>query len=195
MKFIISQAAVTEPVTLDQARQHLRLDTFGEPAIHEDDDLVEILITAARQWCEQYTQQALGEYEVTAVADEFPIGRIYLPFGPVLSVDSVYYYNTSGNAVLWAESNWDFDEFDDSIVLTYGNSYPNVQSGRNNAITITYTAGYNTENPMPKPIYQAMLLLIGHLYENRSSVDLNNLAEVPMGVTLLLQPYRTKLGI
>jgi uncharacterized phiE125 gp8 family phage protein len=193
MKFKITQAAVTEPVTLDQARNHLRLDTFED--VHEDDDLVNNLITAARQWCEQYTGQALGEYEVTAVADDFPSGKIYLPLGPVLSVASLFYYNTSGNAVEWAASNYDFDEFDDSLVLSPGKSYPTVESGRNNAVIVTYTAGYNEDNPMPKPIYQAMLLIIGHLYEHRESVDLSNLQDLPMGVTLLLTPYRENLGV
>jgi uncharacterized phiE125 gp8 family phage protein len=193
MKYKITQAVVTEPVTLAQAKNHLRLDTFED--VHEDDALVSNLIEAARAWCEKYTGQALAEYEVTAVADEWPTGRIYLPLGPAIDITSIFYYNTSGNAVDWAASNWDFDEFDDSIVLTVGNSYPTLQSGRNNPIIITYTAGYNEDNPVPKPIYQAMLLIIGHLYEHREEVDLSNLQNLPMGAPLLLQPYRENLGL
>ena len=42
----------TEPVTLAEARAHLRLDTFGSPPAHPEDDLISLYISAARQFCE-----------------------------------------------------------------------------------------------------------------------------------------------
>jgi uncharacterized phiE125 gp8 family phage protein len=192
MKFKTTTAVATEPVTLDQARQHLRLDTFA--GLHEDDDLVTILITAAREWCEQYTRLALAEQTITAVADEFPIGRIYLPLSPAREITSIQYYNSDNTLTTWPDTSYEYDEFDDSVSFIAGQAYPNSYS-RNNAVKIVYSAGYNEDFPLPMPIYQAMLLIIGHLYKNREEVDLNNLQNLPMGVTTLLQPYRRGLGL
>lgn len=42
---------------------------------------------------------------------------------------------------------------------------------------------------IPEPLISAMLLLIGHLYENREQSILGALNEIPMGIESLLLPY------
>ena len=41
----------------------------------------------------------------------------------------------------------------------------------------------------------AVLLTVGHLYENRSSVDTVQKQELPLGLVSLLQPYRINIGM
>ncbi len=47
---------------------------------------------------------------------------------------------------------------------------PNVELRALNPITVEYAAGYTTGNACPQSIRQAMLLLIGHWYQNREAV-------------------------
>jgi len=48
-----------------------------------------------------------------------------------------------------------------------------------------------TFNPLPKPIYQAMLMLIAHWYENREAVLIGRPSkEIEFAVTNLIAPYR-----
>jgi len=55
---------------------------------------------------------------------------------------------------------------------------------------VTFVSGYGAAAAVPKAIKQALLLLIGHLYENREAVTTANLNELPMAVNALLYPYR-----
>lgn len=50
-----------EPVTVEQAKQYLRVDH------DEDDDLIESLIIAAREWAETYTEKTWLDNEETPV--------------------------------------------------------------------------------------------------------------------------------
>lgn len=88
-----------EPVTLEQARAHCRVDTYedGSPpeTVSDDDDwLNDIGIPAAREYCELTIGRALAERTMRVVADSFPgngATAIPLPFGPVRSIVSVVY--------------------------------------------------------------------------------------------------------
>ena len=44
-------------------------------------------------------------------------------------------------------------------------------------------------------VQAAILLTLGHLYENRSSVDTVQKQELPLGVASLLQPHRINIGM
>jgi len=48
-----------------------------------------------------------------------------------------------------------------------------------------------TTAPVPAPVEQAMLLLIGHWFENREAVNVGNIiTSFPLGVDRLVAPYR-----
>lgn len=46
------------------------------------------------------------------------------------------------------------------------------------------------DGTLPEPITQAILLLVGHWYNQRESVSGMQMYEVPMGVEALVKPYR-----
>ena len=49
---------------------------------------------------------------------------------------------------------------------------------------------------MPASVKAAILLTLGHLYENREAVNVGNIVtEMPMGAERLLWPYRTDIGL
>ena len=77
---------VTEPVTLLQVKEYLRLNGFGsedsgEQEFDYDDVLIESMITEARMWVEKYTGRFIVSREIIVVLLN-QAGYIRLP-GPV----------------------------------------------------------------------------------------------------------------
>ena len=87
----------SEPVTLAQAKAHLRIDGTA------DDDLLSDLIRAARQEVEQATGMALIEQGWRLVLDRWPAhGTVLLKIHPLRQVQSVTLYGSEGEASLLA---------------------------------------------------------------------------------------------
>lgn len=191
--------ATVEPVTLDEAREHLRLDLYGSPLAHPDDSLLEnIYIPAAREYCEIIWGGALAyqEYEVTLRGYQSFYTPLYeiqgyyttFPWGPARSVISV----TSTDGVtdtLVDPTTYTFDPYFDVGRLYLPPVFPYT-------MRVRYWAGFDTVSaspldlPMPKLYKAAILLMIGHLYENRSDTEVgNNVPKaIELGVKALLKP-------
>lgn len=196
MAYKIIEDVETEPVTLEEARTHLRIEPFGTPAVHPDDDYIEMLITSARQWCEEYTGKILATKTVEIAYDDFPENAIELPPSPVSSIVSVKYVDTSGaeqtvSSSLYAVDSYQLPNF---LLLTYGNEWPETLGTPNN-VKIRMVVG----STINMPIKSAILLLVGSLYENRSEDQMSatkfTFNSLPLGVYNLLQPYRINLGV
>jgi uncharacterized phiE125 gp8 family phage protein len=181
-------AVLDEPVSLDEAKAHLRV------AGSDEDTLIESLITSARQWAERFTARAFLTTTLTEVLDMFPDDDeiIRLPTSPLQSVPSITYIDTAGAVQTWDPANRLVDTHNEPgrISLAYGKSYPTTREIIN-AVTITYVVGYGTASDVPKAIKQAILLLVGHWYEHReAAVDFGVISKVPDTVEFLLWPYR-----
>jgi uncharacterized phiE125 gp8 family phage protein len=188
-------APAEEPVTLAEAKAHLRVD-------HDDEDaLISSLITAARQHMDGRAG-VLGRaiidqtHTLTFHYDDMPTGseRVWLPVNTASSLTSVAYYDGSNSLVTLTSTVLDTYDFVASEWWAYVQPkgdliWPDVYD-RADAMTITYVAGFGGADDVPQPIKQAMLLLIGHLYENREAAAATTIAEVPMGVRYLINPYR-----
>lgn len=190
-----------EPIMLAEARAHLRIEPYGSPLEHPDDLYVTTLISVAREWCEQYLQRALATQTLQVSVDNFSADMTLLNH-PVQAVDSITYVDTTGASQTLATTVYELNEYEYSIRLKYGQSYPLVRP-QEDAVTITYSAGYTNgaspdTYPFPFAIKAAMLLIVGNLYANRQEDQLGNtrlsLNSLPMGVYALLQPYRLGLG-
>lgn len=86
-------------------------------------------------------------------------------------------------------------------LLTYGSTWPTARSS-SGSVRIRYVTGYSApaDSPqvhvLPKTARAAILLMLGHLYENREAVIAGNLAELPLGVQALLDLLpRERLGV
>ncbi len=205
-------APTVEPISLEQAKAHLRVDTTDQ------DDLIEALITAAREKVEDETGRALITQTLEIALDYFveppdlrwvtypyltPVKALRLPRPPLIALKQVSYYNGDGNIIMLHDEVGSPTVVSDLVVDTYscpgrlvpasGGNWPAVQD-RANAVTIRYTAGYGDDGEdVPMTIRQAMLLLIGHYHDNPSSVG-DSMAEIPMGVDFLLQRHRVLSG-
>jgi len=179
----------SEPIEIDRARLHLRVD-------HQDDDtLILALVKAAREWAETFTRRALITQTWRLSMAEWPKGdTIRVPLPPLQSVASITYKDQDGDESTFSSSSYivDTDKTPGEIVLAHGESWPSGSLYPTSPISVTFAAGYGaTASTVPASIRQAMLLLIGHLYENREdTVATGNIQYVPMGARSLLWPYR-----
>jgi len=199
MAYKIITKATVEPVTLVEARKHLRIEPFGSPSEHPDDDQVEMLITSAREWCEQYTGMALAAQTIDVAYDDFPENEIVLPLSPTISITSVKYADTDNVEQTVSSSVYGLDDFSkpNFVVLTPDSVWPETNGGANN-VKIRTVVG-NAPADVPFAVKSAILLIVGNLYENRQEDQLAtgraSFNSLPMGVFNLLQPYRINMGV
>jgi len=202
MKYRVTEQPASEPVSLEDARTHLRVTAFGSPLAHPDDDYISALIPAARAFCEEYLRRGLATQTIQFGVDNFH-GDIAIPLQPVQSIGSITYIDTAGVQQTLATSVYEIDEYEGVIRLKYGQSWP-VTRGQNNAVTVSAVVGYTNgespdSHPLPAAIKAAMLLIIGNLYEHRTQDVVNgsqlNFNSLPLGVYSLLQPYRLGMGV
>lgn len=204
----------TEPVSLTEARLHLRLDAYDSPAAHPDDTLIEGLITAARQWAEEFCARSIAQATLELALDQWPeapaqwggpVGTaaplaVYLPRAPLQELLSVVYIDAAG--VQQTLAGYQLDDYSEPprLMPAAGSSWPATQDKRLNAVRIRYRAGHTLPGdspdayPLPKPIKQAILLILGHLYEHREDATPVRLDELPMGAQTLLRKYRLANG-
>lgn len=196
MGLILQTAPATEPVSSAEAKAHCKIE------VTEDDTLVASLITAARQHVESYTRLALVTQTWDLSLDfEWPIEtvrgvrqrRIVLPKQPVQSVTSITYYDVNGDSQTLAADQYVLAKIDTGdwvIDQAYGVTWPTLRD-RLGAVVVRVVAGYGNASAVPQALKQAMLLLIGHWYEQRETVNVVNItSEIPFTTKALLAPYR-----
>jgi len=190
-------APAAEPVTLAEAKAHLRVD-------HSDEDtVIGAMISAARVYCEQWTARAFVTQTWELVLDEFPTNEIEIPKPPLQTIDSIKYDDGDGIEQLLAASEYETDPVSQpGWVVPITSGWPTVYEGIN-AVRIRFTAGYDpgTDSPVdlaanvPPSLKAAMLLYIGQLYSVREDVVVG-FTVAPVGVVeLLLRQYRVALGM
>lgn len=172
----------TEPITLQEAKNHLRVD------VTDDDILIQSLITAAREYCEAFQNRAYITQTWEMTLDFFPQMPLKIPKPPLQSVISIKYTDQDNIETVFAPINYvvDTDSEPGRIALTPGASWPNVVLKPISGVKIRFTAGYGDATKVPMMVKQAMLLLIGHWYENREAATDRVPKEIEFAVHSLL---------
>lgn len=172
-------------ITTAQAKEHLRIT-------HADDDTYIAAITlAASEWCEEYQNRVYVQREVIDYYDRFP--TVIRPSkSPLISVDSVEYYDTDGVLQTLAAATYDVGIYKEPgrIALAYNQSWPSIRT-MINAVVVTYQAGWVARANVPEEIKHAVKLMVGHLYENREAASQVTINSIPLGVKSLLGMKRT----
>ena len=191
--------AAEDIISLEEARTHLRITPYGSPLAHPDDTYITGLITAAREWTEEYLQRPIGTQTLELALDAFPI-EIELK-ADVQSVTSIKYIDSDITEQTIGNTNYSLDNYSVPawILQAVDYTWPTTASV-GNGVKVRFVAGYTdglaeNTNPCPKSIISAMLLIIGNLYENRQENTKLATVSLPMGVYSLLQPYRLGLGV
>lgn len=92
MSILYIQSSAVEPMSVAEARKHLRLDTSAQ------DDLVSAALTAARASAEHITRRRFVAARMRLHLDSFPLGgaEIVIPCTPVRRVLAIRYTPPSG---------------------------------------------------------------------------------------------------
>lgn len=177
-----------EPITLAEAKKHLRV-------VHtHEDELIETLITLAREEFERLTGRVLISQQWKIGLEDFPATGdcdIYVPAHPLISVDSLVYEGTT-----WDAANYSVDLDSVPPRIRAVSTWPVVSvDSVPSPVVVTYTAGHGTaptDIPDKAPI-QAIKLLISHYYENRIPVSTGSVAAVEIPETTKALIWRCRL--
>lgn len=180
MNYVLTIPPATEPVSLSEALLHLRVVDTAE------NNYVLSLITTARQWCEEYTNNAFITQTWTATGRQLcdPIQLL----SNVQSVSSVKYLDSDNTQQTLATSEYNVVKSGliGEIVRAYNGTYPSVYT-HPEAVEIVFIRGGAVA---PAPVKQAILLLVGHYYENRETTSPLTIKDLPMAANSLLAPYK-----
>lgn len=177
----IATEPASEPVTVEEVRERLRLDTVDQ------DSMLDSLVIAARQAVEARIHRSLITRTLRLTLDAWPTTQyslvatdgyaghiraarttILLPMPPAIAVSGIVYVDENGANQDWAAANYRVDVFSEPARITCasGCSYPGILS-ITNAITITYTAGYGSDaSSVPSAIRESIIMLACDLYEH-----------------------------
>src|SRR5271170_1878980 len=153
---------VVEPVSLTLAKQHLRID------FTDDDTLIPIYITAARQWAERYTRRAFFDQTWQLTLDHFPLFNnwggtmptrnrhdwmfwtgyyegimIRLPRPTCVSVTSITYVDLTGTTQTLPTDSYYVDTTSEParIIPVRGTYWPYTQAYLPGSVQVTFVAG------------------------------------------------------
>ena len=167
MPLDLNTAAVKEPVTLSQAKAHLRVD------ISDDDGYIGDLIQSVRTEYEDKHGVAFISQTWNLYLDAFVARKIKLPNWPLQSVTHIKYTPYGGAQTTFSSGSYNVDVYSKPgwILLDSRSSWPTDELVDINGIEIQFVAGWGDDpSDVPMPIRQAMLLAIGNLYENRETL-------------------------
>lgn len=194
--FKVTTLPASEPLTLAETKAHLKVDFTA------DDTLITALIAAARDYAEMKTGRALLTQTVTqklpafpCITNRNPYGAIHLFKSPLQTLKTVKYYDDDNAlTILYNDTATPTIITNTLIVNTvaepvavspaYETSYPDT-ADRPDAIELVYVAGWTSASLVPPAIRQAMLLMIGEMYERRE----NFVKQLPTAADNLLRMW------
>jgi hypothetical protein len=195
-------------------QSHLRIDG------NEDQTLIELLIDAATTRLEDFTDRKFISQVWDVYYQSFSkpkagapwwdgtrdgsismlfdyVDELKLPFGPVQynSPQDFFLrtYSEDGIGSVFDPDNYTVDTVGPRgrVVLKNGATWPTTILRKTNGIKITATYGYGDDSDdVPKPIKQALLLMVAKLYENRGDDAAGEAMTIPDTAQMLLMPYR-----
>ena len=186
MPLVYRSGPAQEPVSIAEAKAHLRLETGA------DDALVASLILTSRLHIEAALGLALTSQDFTLVLDRWPkSGVVEFPLRPVSAISAVRVLGSDGTPELLGPETYFLDAAGvPPKLVSAGVPWP-LPGRAAGGIEIDLTAGYGTTPAdVPAPIRQAILLLVAHWYEHRDPIEIGQPATaVPAAVSDLLQSY------
>jgi uncharacterized phiE125 gp8 family phage protein len=184
MRFTQTVAPTETPVTLEDAKSHLRVDVV------DDDGLILTQLQAATSWVEEYTGRQLVTATWQLTVDGFGSGPIILPRPPAITVTSITYTKPDETTATVPAADYILDNQDaldrHRIILADSASWP-TDTRDYSAVRVLYTAGYGNAAAVPEVFKTAVLLMVGEMYENRESIIVGTIfAQLPTLEKLLV---------
>lgn len=176
-----------EPVSLAEARDHLRL------SVTDDDLRVAALITAAREGLEARAGLACLSRTLDITYDGVPrVGApLVLPVGPAQSITSVTAYSAAGAGSTVSSAVYRLEApappAPPRLVLKENQAWP-TDLRPTSALVVRAVVGFGSSVvAIPAPIRQAILLSIQALYDGSDET-------LSRAIAALVAPYRIAVG-
>ncbi len=187
MTAVLITGPAVEPVSLNEAKAHLRVDGTDE------DTLVSSLIVAARIHVEAYTHRIFITQIWSIYLDKWPHDQpLMLPISPVQSVTAINTYEDDDSFVAADPVSYVVDAVSfPPRIRGRGTGVPPRPGRALNGIEIIVNAGYGNDGiQVPQPIRQAILMLVAQWFEHREPPTLNGPDDaMPPAVASLLRSY------
>ena len=182
-------AATSNVLTTSEVKNHLKVDTTA------DDTLIDNLIIAATNSCQEYTNRFFITTEITQYGDNWSdVSELFK--SPVqAALFNVKYWDTAGVLQTLGTTKYTLDNVSQParLVPAPDESWPSIIDGLN-AIEVNYKVGVDSADDVDNAIKQAVLLTIGHWYQNREAVIVGRqVNEMPMSAKYLLDQYKIQV--
>jgi uncharacterized phiE125 gp8 family phage protein len=152
----------SEPLTLSEVKKHLEVSSTDDS---HDAQLSQMVIEAREQW-ERDTDSVMC-YQSYRLKTDFIDDKFPLQKRPLHSITSIKYYDGNNTQQTLSTNVYQLDTARKQIRLAYGQTLPSVID-RWDAWEVIYKCGYSADGSLvPAIAKRAMLLLIGHYFENR----------------------------
>lgn len=163
-------AKTTElPVSLQEAKTHLRIYSEG---LDED---VRLKLAAAVEYCEDVTGRVLRvSHTVAQKYPSWPCNPVRLDRQAAYSVSSVAYYDADGNSQTVDSANYRLHQSSNAasyLEIDSDFSRPSLEA-RDDAVTVTYLAGYSSLDYVPNSAKMAILLQLSLLWGDLMPAEL-----------------------
>lgn len=187
-KYEIIQAPANLPVSLDEVKEQLRIDTSDT----SQDTYLTLLIKAVTRFCEKYTKRTIINTGYRTLRNTLT-PAIELMRSPFVSLENFKY--TVDDALIDVDSSlyqlFELNEYA-TIAMKPDKQYPADGDDILQGIQIDFTAGYGEslgDNQADLKI--AILNHIAELYENRGDCDLDNVMKcLPNTTRCIYNLYR-----
>lgn len=190
MPLILTSPPTVEPVTLAEAKAHLRIE-------HTDEDaLIASLVLAARLHVERLLAIAMLNQGWSLLLDRWPSDAVTIPLYPVASLTAVTVRDADGLPAVVPAADYSLDKASrmarldrSSATVVWPPPGPPM-----NGIEISFQAGFgDTAMQVPEPLRQAVVRLAADWYEARSTVEVGSAEQpLPAAVAALVAPYRVR---
>ena len=188
--YIVTVAPTGLPLTVDEVKDHLRIDQDDKT----QDTLLKILIKTATTFAEKYTKKDFITRTYETFRDSF-YDNLELRRSPLQSVTTVEYLKddvlTTVSADVYFATN---SNTYSRLALKVGQVWPTDVNARAQAVKITFKTGFgNTLESVPDELREAMMQHIAAMYENRGDCDDNRVSSSLGGSAQKLLPVDAQL--
>lgn len=174
-----------EPLRLSEVKLHLRID-------HDDEDeLLNDLIKAARQYCEFSCGQKLITQVWRQYESKFPTdGSLRLLLAPVQGIVAISAYDRDGNGQTLASSATHLHRSGSVAEIEFEQGFDPAVAANGLEIDLQLGIG-DLGVDIPDTLKRAILLLVAHWYEFRGAISPQQQpVSIPPGFDGLMAPHR-----
>ena len=177
-----------EPITLLEAREHLRVEDLQENAV------VHSAVKDAREFVEGEIRQFIMTQIVAVHLDCFVEGETRLGVTPIQSINKVEYIDAEGTWQTLDTSEYRPNPLTLGGSISPGTTWPTTQTTPN-AIKVTVTAGYgDTPESVPNRLRRAVKLMTQHFFDVREAAAYGvAVNRIPFSVDALLAHFKAPL--